>query len=193
MGSEKEISHNPIGDLIKEHSSRMQPVNGTKIQVMREVDGYMNSGLDTASLNVIGPDGQAFVAKSPEDNLRLIASAAGMSVEDAFNGLSPANPVSIFQAQLHEHFNPMTAKEDAQMLPMYDESQVMFTPIQGEKSTLRMLPSQKDGAIRYRIDTPHQLGTITREAKKKFIISQVVTIHPGGQVDIIRTGQETDL
>lgn len=197
VGTEEEIQRYDekphLGSLIERNQGKLHPVDGTSIQVMREVDGYMNSGLGTASLDVIGPDGQAFVANSPEDNLRLIANAAGMSVENAFDGLDPENPVSIFQAQLHEHFNPMTAKEDAQMLPMYDESKVMFTPIQGEKSTLSMLPSQKDGAIRYRIDTPHQLGTITGEVKKKFIISQEVTIHRGGQVDIIRTGQETAL
>lgn len=197
VGEESEIQRYDdqphVGSLIERNQGKLKPINGTNVYVMREVDGYINEGLETAGITVIGPNGQEFNGNTPQERLELIASAAGKNIEEAFDGLSKENPVSIFQAHLKQHFNAVTHEESEKTTPIFDETSLVFGAVQNEKSILTIHPNQGDGALRYRIEEPYNLATIDgTRVEARYIISQEVTIHPGGQVDIERQGAKVE-
>ncbi|MCB1109968.1 MAG: hypothetical protein KDK64_03235 [Chlamydiia bacterium] len=179
------FSQNPlIGEKITT-TSQLHEVGKTGIRVQREVVGILQTGF--ARYDVVGSDGKPFkFDRDPQASIQLIANWAGVSPAEAFDGLTSSNPVSVFQILIQQHFDPTTQKEFEDCLAA---GFIEGEPVRRGKLTL--LPSQGDGALRYRIETDHNLMGITGEPGKSYRVTQEVTIRPGEpcQVTVERSAQ----
>ena len=177
-----------IGEKIKSTSS-LYEVGKTGIHVQREFAMKLESGF--ARYDVIGSDGKSFVFDGdPQTAVQLITDWVGVSSEEAFNGLTSSNPVSVFQILIQQHFDPTTQKESKMWLPLGMQGLQEYEPVQ--KGQLTLLPSQGDGGLRFKIETDLNIGKLGEdELVKSYRVTQNVTIRSGEpcQVTVERSAQ----
>jgi len=175
-------------------TSHLRSVEGTNICVQREVKEKMESGF--AGYNVIGPDGERFDFEGEaKKSLELIAKCSGMTLEEAFAGLTISNPVSVFQVMLQNHFD---SNEESEVKIIFDLGMKyeigVFKDI--ERPILTLLPSREDGAFRFTLEADENFGKLMEnKLVRSYRVRQEVTIYPGKEsndpahVEMIRSAR----